>query len=248
MIRSVLIVCLVIGLVGCRETQSTAGPTPASVNVYAGLDEQPSIARGGRLYDKWYKVNGAATPKTPHPAYPAEGAYADQAASNWRCKECHGWDYLGRDGAYGRGKHHTGIAGIRKFNGAAVKDVIAVLSDKNHGYGQLLSDTDQADLAMFVTRGQIDMTTMISTDGEVISGSAQRGRAYYATICVGCHGAEGRADDMPVLGKVADDNPWEFIHKVLNGQPGAAMPALRALDRQVAIDIAAYAQTLPTSR
>ena len=26
-------------------------------------------------------------------------------------------------------------------------------------------------------------------------------------------------------------NPWEVMHKILNGQPGEQMPALRALDR-----------------
>ena len=33
-------------------------------------------------------------------------------ADTWRCKECHGWDYAGKDGAYGSGDHRTGIVGV----------------------------------------------------------------------------------------------------------------------------------------
>ena len=47
------------------------------------------------------------------------------------------------------------------------------------------------------------------------------------------------------LGPLARKNPWETLHKVLNGQPDSAMPALRALDLKIALDVAAYAQTLP---
>jgi len=48
----------------------------------------------------------------------------------------------------------------------------------------------------------------------------------------------------PPLGSVADNGP-EMLHKVLNGQPGEAMPALRALDPQIAADIAVYLTRLP---
>jgi thiosulfate dehydrogenase len=41
------------------------------------------------------------------------------------------------------------------------------------------------------------------------------------------------------------DNGAEMMHKLLNGQPGEAMPALRALDHQVAADIAVHLATLP---
>ncbi len=41
-----------------------------------------------------------------------------------------------------------------------------------------------------------------------------------------------KADEEP-LGLVANDNPWEALHKIRNGQPGERMPALRA-SRQIA--------------
>ena len=76
-------------------------------SVLAGEIES-NIARGGMLYDKWYEVIEAGKPAKSHPAYPKDKKYAEKPGSNWRCKECHGWDYRGRDGAYASGKHgHT---------------------------------------------------------------------------------------------------------------------------------------------
>ena len=40
-------------------------------------------------------------------------------------------------------------------------------------------------------------------------------------------------------------NPWEVMHKILNGQPGEQMPALRALDHQIIADVMAHMTTLP---
>ncbi|HSF91709.1 MAG TPA: hypothetical protein VLA51_05845, partial [Paracoccaceae bacterium] len=54
--------------------------------------DQGSVARGGKLYDKWYKAVKAETPTEPHQFYPrgVNEKYETDAASNWRCKECHG--------------------------------------------------------------------------------------------------------------------------------------------------------------
>ncbi len=41
-------------------------------------------------------------------------------------------------------------------------------------------------------------------------------------------------------------NPWEVMHKILNGQPAENMPGLRALDPQITEDILAYIVSLPT--
>ncbi|MHC4670947.1 MAG: c-type cytochrome, partial [Planctomycetota bacterium] len=72
--------------------------------------------------------------------------------------------------------------------------------------------------------------------------------------CASCHGANGLTippggsasfDDW--VGKIANDNPWEFQHKVRFGQPGTAMPS--SVDSggttQEVDDLSTYAQTLP---
>ena len=49
------------------------------------------------------------------------------------------------------------------------------------------------------------------------------------------------------VGTVAGHNPWEFIHKVRNGQPGTKMPSAiinRWTDQEI-MDLLGYARTLP---
>ncbi|MBF0626224.1 MAG: c-type cytochrome [Magnetococcales bacterium] len=206
-----------------------------------------SIARGGRLYDKWFKeLPDTPGPATRHSLYPETGPYAGKAPDTWRCKECHGWDGLGKNGAYGSGKHATGIKGIQAMDGGDPERVAALLKAPEHGYGGLLTDRDLTDLAHFVTRGQWDMDAVIDRAGKTIKGGDPvMGQVYYLTLCAQCHGRDGKAKGMPKLGEVVNDNPWESLHKILNGQPGDDMPALRGLDRRIVKDLLAFLQTLP---
>jgi thiosulfate dehydrogenase len=204
---------------------------------------QGSIARGGKLYDKWYKVVKAEAPTTAHPLYPAANEkYAADPASNWRCKECHGWDGLGAAGAYATGSHATGIKGIEGMAGGDPAAVVALLKG-DHGYGDKLAEQDLTDLANFVVYGQIDWSPYIADKAS--TGDAAAGQQVFETACIGCHGAEGKLPkEMPPLGSLTS-NPWEVMHKILNGQPGEAMPALRAIDHQVSANLVAYLATLP---
>ena len=207
-------------------------------------ETESSMARGARLYDKWWEENKAAKPSGDHAAYPTKGGkYGGE--TSWRCKECHGWDYKGKDGAYAKGGHATGIKGI---SAAASKDpatIAALLRDKNHGYSEAqLSAKDAADLALFVSKGQGNLVKYVSADNKA-GGDATKGEVYFNTLCAGCHGTDGKkVKDGPPLGSVAD-NGAEMMHKLQNGQPGEAMPALRALDPQISADIAVYLTKLP---
>lgn len=203
-----------------------------------------AMARGGRLYDKFFAENKAAKPTADHASYPIKGGKYGKDTS-WRCKECHGWDYKGKDGAYAKGAHATGIKGI---NGAAGKDpaaIAAVLRDKTHGYSEAqLSAKDASDLALFVSKGQGNLAKYVDASNKV-KGDGAKGEAYFNTLCAGCHGEDGKKiKDGPALGSVAD-NGAEMMHKILNGQSGEAMPALRALDHQIAADIAVHLLKLP---
>ena len=80
------------------------------------------IARGGLLYDTWWKVvPGAKEPKDNQPLWASQTTNKRKGSVSWRCKECHGWDYTGKDGAYGSGSHKTGFAGV--WNAAQKKSV-----------------------------------------------------------------------------------------------------------------------------
>jgi thiosulfate dehydrogenase len=214
---------------------------PAAV----AAETESAIARGGRLYDKWFAENKAAKPTDDHPAYPHKGGKYGKDAS-WRCKECHGWDYKGKDGAYASGGHATGIKGIEGAAGKDAAAIVAILKDKNHGYvDAMLSAEDMNDLALFVAKGQIDVSKYYDAATKKPKGDATKGEVYFNTLCAGCHGKDGKKlKDAPPLGSVADNVP-EMLHKILNGQPGEAMPALRALDPQISADIAVHLQSLP---
>jgi cytochrome c553 len=205
------------------------------------------IARGGRLYDKWFKFTTGDLPSGTHASYPKAGKKRKKAT--WRCKECHGWDYMGKDGAYGEGSHFSGIKGIRGSAGAPTKKIIGVLKSKSHGFTDALFKPDDfRDVALFVSKGQLDMDKHIDrATKKVKGGDKNKGAAYYNTMCANCHGRDGKKpkDMSDTVGEVASANPWETLHKIRNGQPDEKMPALRAFPLQAAIDILSYAQTLP---
>ena len=232
-----------------RNAGTTARGVAAAVllmGVGQALADEGPIAHGGQLYDKWYKVIGADAPKEPHPLYPADKKYAQKPDSNWRCKECHGWDYRGKDGAYAKGKHYSGIPGITSMSGGDAEAVKAVLAGPPHSYGDKMDAADLDALALFVTRGQVDMSAYIDDETKIAKGDAARGKDYYDTLCAQCHGLDGKKiEDMKPLGALAKGNPWENLHKILNGQPAEEMPALRALDIQIAVDILRYTQGMP---
>ncbi len=82
-------------------------------------------------------------------------------------------------------------------------------------------------------------------------GNVRRGAAIFQTVCVVCHGFDGREinfKDPPkaeYVGAVCKKNPWEGLHKIRFGQPGVGMAALTALGIDTAVDILSYCQTLP---
>jgi thiosulfate dehydrogenase len=226
------------------------GTIVCTTSVSANEADEGSLARGGKLYDKWYKVVDVDAPKKSHPAYPADKKYAAKPKSNWRCKECHGWDYMGKDGAYSSGKHSTGIVGINGMAGADPSKIVAVLKDDTHGYAGKMEDEDFDDLAHFVSQGQVDMNKYIDRATKAPMGGDQaKGKAYFDTICVGCHSKDGtKPKDMEKTLGAQMGNPWEVMHKILNGQPDEKMPALRALPRQVVLDLMAHLKTLPKKK
>ena len=228
-------------------TASTAYALSAQPAVAGEVES--SIARGGLLYDKWYKVTGAEKPKAGHPAYPADKKYAKKPDS-WRCKECHGWDYKGVDGAYKSGKHNSGIKGINGMAGADTAKIVAVLKDKTHALSGKMADADFQDLAMFVSKGQLDTAKYIDAAFKTpIGGDVDRGAAVYNTICARCHNEDGsKPKDMGKTLGMQMDNPWEVMHKIMNGHPGEKMPSLRVFGPQTAVDVLAHIATLPKKK
>ena len=211
--------------------------------------DEGSIVREAQLYDKWFAVIKADKPDVNHPAWPASNTKKKDDVT-WRCKSCHGWDYKGVSGAYGSGSYLTGIIGIDGMVGADEASIIAIMKDDTHQLSGKLNDADFNDLALFVSKGQVDMSQYIDGETKALkSGDAIKGAQYFNTLCAQCHARDGSLPkDMKKTLSKQMSNPWEVMHKILNGQPAEQMPALRVLDHQITLDLMAHILTLPKEK
>ncbi len=227
----------------------------------AGGPDDPSktwmLASGGRLYDKWYAAMGKKGPTTNHPSWPEDNTNV-KGADTWRCKSCHGWDYLGRDGQYRSGSNATGIRGVQRARNMLVESIVAILENKTHQFtDNLIPGHAKQRLALFISQGQHTVGPLFLPTGKP-KGDVNNGRTMFQSVCAACHGFNGKArklglsadpaftGDPMYVGTKANSGPVEVLHKIRNGHPGAVMVSLRALPMQSAVDLLAYAQTLPT--
>lgn len=213
--------------------------------------------RGGQLYDRWWLVAGLPTPGGNHPLYPPNGPQTGSVT--YRCKECHGWDYKGRDGAYATGSHATGIVGVFGSQKTA-SEMFALLragldvQPNGHGMSALgLTEADAWNVVRMVSEDVVDSSLYIDEFGDFV-GDTFFGQIEFDIRCASCHGPDGTALNFgsaaspEYVGTLANANPWEFLHKVRFGQPGTPMLGLdlQGVNMQMAADIGAYAATLPT--
>lgn len=250
----------------CMLATSAAGLAQHPFGSWQVPADDP-LSRGGRLYDKWWTELDLPKPHSTHPAYPASGNKS--GADTWRCKECHGWDYRGRKGAYGKGSHFTGIKGINAYAGGNSSEVLRILSDDNHHYQTVLPPQALHLLADFVTGGQVDMARYIDTaSGNVPTADLRHGQTLFKKNCARCHDEDGRYQNFSgdptkpeFIGTVAQNNPWETWHKIRNGHPGSvmpmgpsmmgrwrhneAMPPYRSFSLEEQLAILAFARSLP---
>ncbi len=244
------------GAVGALDMESWTlamdGPTATSSAAYV----LASAVRGGRLYDQWWSESNVAPPTGDHPLYPAVGVKTGR--TTFRCKECHGWDYKGVDGAYASGSHFTGIPGL--FGSAMSPNEMfkllkadSVVTQNGHdldAYG--MTDRDLWDVVRFLKDEIVDTDDFIDPDG-TFPGDLGLGAGGFGINCVNCHEADGQrinfgtALDPEYVGTVGANNPWELLHKMRFGHAGSPMPSLELIgwtDQQI-IAVAAYAATLP---
>ena len=209
--------------------------------------------RGGALYDNWWLVNGAAEPVGDHPLYPAIGQKSGSAT--FRCTECHGWDYKGRDGAYGVGsEHYTDIFGVfgttltpQELFDLLVSPNTAADGHDLPAYG--MTPGDLWDVVKMVFEGTVDTDDYIDGTGSFL-GDAFNGQFTFESICAKCHGNDGTGfsfHDKEFVGTIANEDPWEFLHNVRYGHPGTPMPSFELLGwpANLASDVGAHAATLP---
>jgi mono/diheme cytochrome c family protein len=261
-----LAVAILFLLSACATGMKQAGKEP--------VDNTAKIVEGGQLYDKWWVVvSGVEEPKLNQPLWSLQSTNKRVGSDTWRCKECHGWDYLGKDGVYGSGSHRTGFTGVTQIQKMSLKDIESMLlGAKNpfHNFTYVLEYDSISNLALFLKEGLIDDRQYIDyKTKKPLNSDIRNGKRLYEKVCSKCHGSDGTelnfgTGQKPLyVGSIAIDNPWELVHKIRFGQPGTIMPALRlrlklseeekkmpsgiegGQDIQDVIDILGYAQTLP---
>jgi len=274
-----LLLGLVLTLAACGgsdEPAATEAPTKAPAEQPAATEapaeqpteapaEQPTEApaeapvvelfgdslRGGRLYDAWFEELGVDAPESDQPLWATQSSNSRSGKDTWRCKECHGWDYQGVDGAYGSGSHTTGFAGILDLAGTPAADVLAMLqgsTNPDHDFSAVMDEQALTDLALFISEEMASPSIVLD-----LTGDEGNGQILFEDTCEDCHGPEGLAinfhtDAEPEYpATIANDNPMELLAKVRFGQPDTEMPS--AIDagwtNQEMADAIAYVATLP---
>ena len=257
-------IALVLVACGGKATDApTAAPTDAPTRAPV-VTEPPTAApvvlsgdpiRGGLLYDEWFKVLEVDAPEGNQALWATQSTNTRSGSVTWRCKECHGWDYKGVDGAYGGGSHKTGFVGVLQVAGTDANEILAALKTGDHDFSAYMDDQALTDIALFLSGNMLDSAAFI-TDKKAVGGNPDSGKVTFEENCIDCHGPQGTSmnfanDSEPEYqGTLASDNPWEFVHKARFGQPlVAGMPSL--VDVGVAdqdyIDLLAYVQTFPTT-
>lgn len=208
------------------------------------------VAIGGRVYDNWINVLDKDAPDATHPAWPASNT-KKKGGTTWRCKSCHGWDFLGAAGKYGSGSYKTGIKGVRGVIGMDPNRIHKIIMNDTHKYTyDMIPKPYTQWLSAFLSKGQYDITYYVDAKGNV-NGNPDRGKGIFQNVCAACHGFAGTAlnwgdeKDPNFIGTEANANPWEVFAKIRHGHPGVEMVSLAAFPMQDAADVLAFAQTLP---
>ncbi len=224
----------------------------ASQNQSTIYYQKADIKNGAQLYDNWIKL-AKTKPEGNHPLYPATAKKSGK--DTWRCKECHGWDYIGNIGRYSKGSHYTGISGVFHVQTKNPEEIYASLTNKysEHNFTEYLSDSEIWDLVKFLREGQAPIEAVIDSKG-MGKGNIASGKVLYDSQCASCHGKDGnkidfksKKDGIQGIGWLANDNPQESVHKIRWGHPGSNMPSMitdKNLTEQDAIHILTYSQSL----
>ncbi len=256
-----LVVAAILAACGSQAAEAPAVEQPTEAPAVEQPTEAPAMPeligdalRGGKLYDNWMEELGVDAPEGDQPLWATQSSNTRSGGDTWRCKECHGWDYKGADGAYGSGSHLTGFPGVYQLadeDPSVALDALVGGTNPDHDFSAYLDEQALTDLALFISEEVIDTETVIS-----LSGDTDNGKTLFENNCVDCHGPEALAinfhpDSEPEYpATIANENPLEFLSKLRVGQPGVAdMPS--GIDNgwteQEYADVIAYVQTLPES-
>lgn len=211
--------------------------------------------RGAMLYDNWFATLNVTAPAGDMPLWATQSANTRSGEDTWRCVSCHGWDYQGKDGAYGSGSNFTGFPGVARAREMTVEEISAALTGETnpqHDFSSYFNEADLTDLAEFLQIAQSDYINPATF--KVEGGDIAAGKKLYDEQCSSCHGADGALIKFrfegrdAALGTLAVLDPWRFLHKTQYGTPGTEMVIGADLGWSLenGRDVLLYAQSLPS--
>ena len=185
-----LVLIALLAACGGSATQAPAPTVEEDIEVPAVVTEVPVVElsgdpiRGGLLYDNWIKVLGVDTPEGNQPLWATQTTNTRTGTDTWRCKECHGWDYKGVDGAYGSGSHQTGFKGILDATAMSSEDLTGWLDgtknpDHNFAGEGMLGEAQVAAMVAFLQSDKIDAPAFVNADKTIVGGDAERGKLVF---------------------------------------------------------------------
>ena len=219
---SLFLVLFALALIGCSSAEPTEEPAeepPPATDAPEEGEEAPAPeetalegdpVRGGLMYDKWWVVveeaeedehehddheGASGAPEGDHPLWATQTTNERSGNDTWRCKECHGWDYKGADGAYGSGSHFTGFPGVFDSKDKDPMEILAAMqgsTNPDHDFSTVMAEQDLIDLTVFMSQALIDDSELVDADAASV-GDATAGAILYEDVCIFCHGPMGNA-------------------------------------------------------
>lgn len=243
-------VACAMGVFACSSSPSSAPtPTPPTPATDASAPEGADDARGGRLYDKWFKESASGFEpgksggaRNDGTLINAAGDVVDPSGHSYRLKNLFGWDMRGAEGIYGPAYQNKPYVLSKNLlaQTQSEEELVAWLragDEELPALAEVLDDAALRDLASFIAktqRGELpgpDKFFTLSADAPknyvlVTGGDADAGKPAYAESCAHCHGDDGTSipiDETLSLGAFMRTKAYEGWFKVINGHPGTAM-------------------------
>lgn len=232
-------------LVACVESEEPGGDFRQlnfNQEVYdRDFADETAAHHGAKLYDHWFTP--AQTPSNFHPLWEPSWDPSVSVEDSWRCSTCHGWDFSGGKTVAldTEGNRipipETGL--LRAHNTMAARDIYATIKYGNtdtqdqHAYQSKLADADIYRITRFIKtltppsefiNTELDLPYISLRTGRAL-GNLAEGEVYYRQgtkqNCISCHNETGVSSSgrSIVLGELAIDEPWQFLHRLQHGIP-----------------------------